>query len=561
MLRKVRTVKIVGPAGLGLKTSGVLLSKILGEHNFKTSDYTEYPSLIRGGHNTYQVSFRNGDIGSCYFLVDLLFSLKPGEWREHLEEFGKETLVFGDESRVKLEKGKFLKLPLERMIEELGHPLVGNTVCLGAAGFILGLKRDVAKRVIKDFFGKKARINLEAFDRGYNYAKKNYGGYQRKIDPVKKKRNLELYDGSEAFGWGFLFGKGDFYAAYPMTPSSGVLHFLAERQKEYNLKIELPEDEIAVANIASGASFGGARAAVGTSGGGYALMNECVSFCGMAEIGLVFYLAQREAPATGMPTWTAQGDLLYTVFSGHGEFAKVVLAPGDHKESFEAGWQGLNLADNLQTPVIVLTDKFLAEGGAGIEKLSGEKVKVDRGKLITNEVKGKFYRYETKFKCGRSYRTVPGVKGGVFLANSYEHDKTGLSTEDSKEAEKMVKKRMRKLETALRLTPRPVLHGGKKYKKLIVSWGSTKGPILEAMKLLDDPELAYLQIRTVWPLHKEIKEIIEKAEKKIIIENNFWGQMGMLLKMEFMVEFDEKILKYDGRPFFPEELYEKLRKI
>jgi len=559
MESSVYTIKITGPAGMGLKTSGVVMSKILLAHGFDLCDYTEYPSLIRGGHNTYQVSFSKGKISAPYYYVDLLFSLKEKHWGQHLAEFKKESLVFGDE-KGKLIKGKFLELPLGEMIKTLGHPLVGNTVCLGVATFLFGLDEKLSEKVINEYFGKRAKINIKAFRMGYNYGKEKYSKYLRKIELPEKKRELEFYDGNEAFGWGFLAGGGNFYAAYPMTPASGLLTFLANKQREYEVKVDLPEDEIAVANIGAGASFAGARAAVGTSGGGYALMNECVSFCGIAEIGLVFYVAMRVGPATGMPTWTAQGDLLYTIFSGHGEFPKVVLAPGDRAESFEAGWMSLNLADNLQTPVIVLSDKFLAEGASGIEDLKDQKVKIDRGELI-DKVTGKYYRYETKFKCGRSPRTIPGVEGGVFLANSYEHDKSGLSTEDAKLASEMSKKRMRKLKTAQKFTPKPVLYGSKKPKKLIVSWGSNKGPIMEAMKLLDDSSLGFLHIKTVWPLDDEVKKIINRAGKVVVVEANQTGQLCMLLAMVFGIRIDDRILKFDGRPFFPEELYERFRQI
>jgi len=559
MRNKVKTVKITGPAGMGLKTSGIVMSRILLAHGFDTNDYVEYPSLIRGGHNTYQVSFCGGKISAPYFLVDLLFSLKVGHWEQHIGEFKKETLVFGDE-KGKLTKGKFLELPLSKMIKELGHPLVGNAVCLGVVVFVFGFEKKLSEKVITDYFGKKAVINIKAFRMGYEFAREKFGKYQKKVELPKKAKKLELYDGSEAFGWGFLAGGGNFYAAYPMTPSSGLLGFLASKQKEYEVIVELPEDEIAVANIAAGAAFGGARAAVGTSGGGFALMNECVSFCGLAEIGLVFYVAMRVGPATGMPTWTAQGDLLYTIFSGHGEFPKIVMAPGDHEESFEMGWKSLNLADDLQTPVLVLSDKFLAEGTSGTEDLGDQKVKIDRGELV-DKVLEKYFRYETKFKCGRSPRTIPGVEGGAFLANSYEHDKTGLSTEDAGKASEMAKKRMRKLKTANKLTPKPVLYGAKNPKRLIVSWGSNKASIIEAMRLLDDDNLGYLHIKTLWPLHSEVEEIINNAGEVVVVEANQMGQLAMLLAMVFGIKVDKKILKFDGRPFFPEELYEQFGKI
>ncbi len=554
MKNKITTIKIAGPAGLGIKTSGLLLSNTLLDQGYFVHDYTEYPSLIRGGHNTYQLSFSTLEVKAPYFQIDLLFSLSEGHFKPHLPEMKKKGLIFSDEQNSKVKN-----LPLEKLALEAGSPVFKNTVCLGTAVFLLNL--DVAKtnQTIKNFFSKKVKKNLKAFKLGYDYAAKNYSSLKLKIDKPKKIQKLIFNDGNQAFGWGFLKGKGDFYAAYPMTPSTGTLHFLAAKAKEYKINVRHAEDEIGVANMAAGAAFAGARSAVGTSGGGFALMTECISFCGIAEIGMVFYLVQRVGPATGMPTWTAQGDLLFYIFSGHGEFPKIVLAPGDQQESFEFSWKALNLAENLQTPVIVVSDKFLGESSKTTPDFAKIKVKIDRGKLITNKAPTDFKRYNWQPLCGRSHRPIPGVLDGEFLANSYEHDEYGYSTEEPRAAVKMMEKRMRKLKTALRITPKPQLYGPKNYQRLIISWGSTKGPILEAMKLLNDKKLAFLQIRTLLPLHSEIKKLISQAKKTIIIENNQTSQLTTLLKTQFNFNPSRKILKFNGRPFFPEELYEQFK--
>ncbi|MBL7078180.1 2-oxoacid:acceptor oxidoreductase subunit alpha [Candidatus Shapirobacteria bacterium] len=554
MKGKVTTIKIVGPAGLGIKTSGLLLSHILLEQGYSVHDYSEYPSLIRGGHNTYQLSFSSTEVKAPFYQVNLLFSLAKNHFQPHLAEMKSKSLIFSDEQNPKVKY-----LPLEKLAKKAGNPVFKNTICLGVAVFLLDLNYSKSQKTLKNFFPKKVKENLKAFQLGYEYASKNYSSLKLKIDRLKNKKGLTFNDGNEAFGWGFLKGRGDFYAAYPMTPSTGTLHFLAAKAKEYKINVRHAEDEIGVANMAAGAAFAGARSAVGTSGGGFALMSECISFCGITEIGMVFYLVQRVGPATGMPTWTAQGDLLFYVFSGHGEFPKIVLAPGDQEESFEFGWKALNLAENLQTPIIVISDKFLGESSKTTPDFNQEKPTINRGKLLDKKIFKGFARYETKYACGRSYRTIPGVKGGEFLANSYEHDKQGFSTEDPQKATQMMEKRMRKLKTALRITPKPQLYGPKNYQRLIISWGSTKGPILEAMKLAGDQKLAFLQIRTLWPLHSEVKKLINQAKKIIIIENNQTSQLTTLLKAQFDFKPTKKILKFNGRPFFPEELYEQFK--
>jgi 2-oxoglutarate ferredoxin oxidoreductase subunit alpha len=356
---------------------------------------------------------------------------------------------------------------------------------------------------------------------------------------------------------GFIKGGGNFYAAYPMTPATGVLHFLAQKQTEYKLTVVHPEDEIAAANLAAGAAFAGAKAATGTSGGGFALMNEAISFCAVAEIGMVYYLVSRPGPATGMPTWTSQGDLLHAVNSGHGEFPLVVLAPGDRQESFEFAVQSLNLAAQLQTPIIVISDKFLGESGSN--NIDFSKLSPKIASLKTSPLKDKsFSRYSLKTKTGVSALTIPGTPDGQFLSNSYEHDESGFSTEDGQMAVNMVQKRQLKLKTALSLAPKANFFGNDKAKKLIISWGSTKGPILEALKLINNDKYAFLQLTTLWPINPDLQYIINGFKDTTVIEVSSSGQLATLLKSQFNFSPTRQILKYDGRPFFPEELVNQL---
>jgi len=550
------TVKIVGPAGTGIKSIGRLLSRILAKHRFFLHDYSEYPSLVRGGHNTYQVSFSPQENFAVFRTVDFLFSLQPGHWQEHQKEISPQGLIFSEETPPagKLKKN-FLFFPLSELARDL-PPVVANTVSLGAIGFLLNLKKEICQNTLATTFPQAKKENLRAFQKGWEFAQQHWS--EKRLPPFSQgKGEKEIVDGNEAFGWGFLKGKGDFYAAYPMTPSTGTLHFLAEKQKEAKIIVRHPEDEIAVANMAAGAAFAGARAAVGTSGGGLALMNETISFCGIAEIGVVFYLVQRVGPATGMPTWTAQGDLLFAVFSGHGEFPKVVIAPGDQKESFQFSWQALNLAAELQTPIIVVSDKFLAESSANfsLEKQQKE-VKIKKGKIVINP-REDFRRYSWQNKDGCSPRTLPGTKNGEFLANSYEHDQSGFSIENAFVAAKMAQKRMKKLKKALQITPKPQLFG--RPKNLIVSWGSTKGSILAAIK--NSSKWGFLQIKTLWPLHPEIGKILSQAQKIVLVENNQLGQLETLLKTHFSFSVKKRLLKFTGRPFFPEEIKNELEKI
>ena len=529
MSGKVFTIKIAGPAGAGIKSSGLLLSRILLDHGADIRGYSEYPSLVRGGHNTYQVSFSTGEIFAPHFNVDLFFSLTPGHWQQHTKEFNKNTLIFAEDSKT--------ILPLSALSTEIGSPIYKNTICLGVAAFILGLDLKLCQKTISDQF-KTDPKNLSAFNLGFDYALKNFSKLRliHKSYFINHKSKFNIYDGNEAFGWGFLKGKGNFYTAYPMTPASGALHFLAQKQEEHNIQVLHPEDEIAAASLCAGAVFAGARAATGTSGGGFALMTETVSLCSVANLGVVFYLVSRPGPATGLPTWTAQGDLLFAVHAGHGEFPKIVLAPGDQYESFEISHQALNLAARFNLPIIVVSDKFIAESSASISNLSLEKVKI-----VTSQ------------------KSIPGVEGQEYMANSYEHNQAGFSVEDSATVNKMVTRRLAQTKKIITSLPKPVFYGQKNAKTLIVSWGSTKSTILETLKILNSDQFAFLQIKSLWPINPDLHLLIKPFKKIVVIENNATSQLTTLLKSQFDFNPAKTILKFDGRPFFPEELVKILK--
>ncbi len=548
---QLTTIKFTAPAGAGIKSIGQVLSKILIKHHQFVSDYSEYPSLVRGGHNTYQVSFSPQEIFAPYRNVDLLFSIVPGHWQAHQDELSASGYFFSDEDLKSQDSG--YQIPFKQLAIDAGSVLSSNIVALGALAFFLKLDQKISQDVISQQFSQNSQVNLKAFELGYNYAQSNLSHINFPLSPGKNKSDTWLVDGNEAFAWGFIQGKGDFYAAYPMTPATGVLHLLAEKQKEYPLTVVHPEDEIAAANMAAGAAFAGKRSATGTSGGGFALMNEAVSFTAVAELGVVFYLASRPGPATGLPTWTSQGDLLHAVFSGHGEFPLVVLAPGTRQESFEAGYQALNLAAQLQTPVIVVTDKFLAESSSSTPEFSSSKVPIvylDNPKKVPAD----FKRYQLATKTGSSPVSFPGQVDGQYLANSYEHDEYGFSTEDPDLTVHMVDKRNKKNKRAQELAPKVEIFGDDQADTLIVGWGSTKGTILESLRLLNNPKLAFIQIKTLWPIDPNLQTLFKPFKKIIVVENNATSQLTTILKSRFNFNPDHQILRYDGRPFFPEQL-------
>jgi 2-oxoglutarate/2-oxoacid ferredoxin oxidoreductase subunit alpha len=520
MSSKVFTIKIAGPAGAGIKSGGQILSKTLINLGFHIFDYTEYPSLVRGGHNTYQVSFSIDKVYSIHRNVDLFVSIKPDHWQVHQAEFSPNTFVLSSPD-----------FPIDKLTEVIGNPMVSNIICLGAVAYIFNLDKDSLKDIVKSQYGKYADINIKAIDVGYDYAKDNYSDKQIEIQKPTQKIKLSnnFNDGNESTAWGFVKAGGDFYAAYPMTPSTGILHFLAAKQTEFNIKVIHPEDEISAINMVAGAAFAGARAATGSSGGGFALMTEAVSLLGASDVGAVIYLVSRPGPATGLPTWTAQGDLLYAIHAGHGEFPKIVLSPASQQESFELSRLAVNLAVKHQVPVIFVSDKMIAESASDTTDFAIEKEIIEK-----------------------SPRILPGTVAKEFLANSYEHDDNfGYSTEDSNLTKKMVDARLAKINQLLPDLPEPVIYN-QESENLIITWGSVTGAVLEA-KLANH---AIMQFKTLWPINPNIKKIIDKYKNITVIENNATSQLATVLKSQFDFNPDKTIVKYDGRPFYPEEINE-----
>ncbi len=571
-------IKIGGEAGLGIMTTGLALGKYFARQGYEVFGYVEYPSLIRGGHNTYEVRVSTEKIHSSKWKVDFLICLNRETFEKHKGRLAKGAVVFYDPEEFEV-KENFAKVevPVKNFLKEGGDSILfSNSIYLGAVIGYLGGDLEDVKKLLVDFFEKKGK---EVVEKNFEYAKRGFKVGSSKFEILNSKQILNpkseilnksggklVMTGNEGFSLSAVAADCRFYAAYPMTPSSSVLSTLAAWQKDTGMIVRHAEDEIGVINEALGASFAGVRSAVGTSGGGFALMVETLSYAGVAEIPIVVLLAQRPGPATGMPTWTEQGDLLFAINAGHGEFMKIVLAPGDIEEMLELVPEAFNLADIYQTPVIVISDKFLSESFISVEKTKVEKIldsiEIDRGKLITaDQVKDKYLRYKVT-EDGISPRLLPGEPGYFYQANSYEHLEDSHTTEEAAPRVEQVNKRNRKIETYLQNHFRlPKVYGDlKKAKYVVVGWGSTKGPALDALEKLDN--FAYVHFTHIWPLDREkVKKLLEPAKDKLVLlENNSFGQFGSIIE-GLGFSFVKKILKYDGRPFYAEEIVESLKSL
>ncbi len=570
------TWKIGGEAGFGILSTGVIFSKIFAKKGYFVVDNIEYPSLIRGGHNTYTVRVGSNQILSINKDINILVVLNEETIKLHQEEITYGGYIVYDEavSDVRdIKKARkdinYVMVPFSRIVSELGAPgVMINNVSLGASVALLNYDLEVLKSVIKEIFGKKGPevvdLNIKSSELGYKYIKQKLKATAYEMEIVNPVSRM-LLTGNDAVFLGAVRAGCKFYAAYPMTPSSSILHSFASIEEDYNIVTKHAEDEIAVINMAIGASFAGVRAMVATSGGGFSLMNEGIGSAAMTETPIVVVLCQRPAPATGLPTWTEQGDMLFAAHASHGEFLRVIIAPGDPEECFYLTGRAFNLADKYQIPVIIILDKYLSESHFSYEKFDFKKIIVDRGKLITNnkDIAEKYKRY-LNTEDGISPRVITGTKNGIHIANSDEHDERGYSEESAYNRKLMVDKRFRKIKKLIDEIPPPRIYGPIDAEITIWSWGSCKGPILEAMNILNQKEkkVNLIHFTYLYPIDNEsIAGIIESSSKNVVVENNKTSQLAKIIMMNTGYRIKNKILKYSGRQFLPEEIISGIEKI
>lgn len=570
------TWKIGGEAGYGIMSTGVIFSRIFTKKGYFVIDSNEYPSLIRGGHNTYTVRVSLNQIFSIDKDINILVALNQETLTLHQEETTYGGYIIYDEDVCDIKDIKrarkdinYIMVPFSKIISELGAPKVMiNNISLGASVALLNYDMEILKNVIKDNFSRKGTeivdLNIRSSELGYKYVKEKIktASYELEIvNPVGKM----LLTGNDAVFLGAVRAGCKFYAAYPMTPSSSILHSFASAEGDYNIVTKHAEDEIAVINMAIGASFAGARSMVATSGGGFSLMNEGLSSAAMTETPIVVVLCQRPAPAIGLPTWTEQGDMLFAVHASHGEFLRVVIAPGDPEECFYLTGKAFNLADKYQIPVIIMLDKYLSESHFSYEKFDFKKIAVDRGELLTavKNKSGEYKRYSDT-EDGISPRVVIGIENGIHIANSDEHNEKGFSEEDAYNRKIMVDKRFRKIKKLIEEIPPPKIYGPADAEITIWSWGSCKGPILEAMSILNQKEkkVNLVHFTFLYPFdYESIAGVIEESNKNVVVENNKTSQLSKIIMMNTGHKIKNKILKYSGRQFLPGEIISGIEKI
>ncbi len=562
--------KVAGAAGDGILSAGMLFAKTCMHGGLSVFATAEYPSLIRGGHNHLDVRISERKIHAHTKHLDMLIALNQDSVDYHAYKIvpGGAIIYDGDELKLTEESiGRkdvhLFSLPLKKVANEYGGLIMRNTIAMGATIGLLDFDLELFNQVLADRFGKKSpdivAANVKAAKAGYDFVKQHYAGtFNYKLEKKETKGEI-LLTGNEAISAGAIKAGCKFYAAYPMTPASSILGFMAANEKQFGMVVKHTEDEIAAINMAIGASFAGARAMVGTSGGGFALMVEALGLAAITETPLVIVEAQRPGPATGMATHSGQADLRFVLHAATDEFPRIVVAPGDVNECFYETIKAFNFSDKYQIPVIILTDKYLGESYWSNEEFDTQGITIDRGLLLSDEdmKDAKNYRRYRITDTGVSPRTIPGIKNGMYVASSYEHDEKGMEREEEQIRVAMHNKRFRKLEFIEQELEQPHLLGYQDAPVTIVAWGSTKGPIKEAMKILQQEGIRsnYLQILYLSPFPADrVKEILSNSKIIVDVENNKTGQLAGLIKERTGIDVHYKILKYDGRAFTPEDL-------
>ena len=566
-----------GEAGAGISRSGFLFAKICLRGGLCVFGANDYQSLIRGGHNFYTVRAEEEMVYSQADTIDLMIALNKETILLHKNELVSGAGIIYDEDQInvtpeELERNdiKLYPVPLAKIVKELKGPaIMENTVALGAAVALLEYDQELLNQVLLDTFKQKtAEQNIEAAKQGNSYVKEHYNNFGHSLKKTASAGKKRIFlTGNDAIGLGAINAGCKLYAAYPMTPATSILHFLAPLDREYKMEVIQTESEIAAVNMVIGASYAGARAMTATSGGGFCLMTEGLGMAGMTETSPVIVLVQRPGPSTGLPTYTAQGDLRFAIHASQGEFPRIVIAPGNVEECFCMTIEAFNLAEKFQIPALIISDKYLAESHGTAELFDQNRIRIDRGNFITEYGGTEEYRRHKLTEDGVSPRAVPGTKGAIVRTNADEHNELGYTTEDPALATEMADKRFRKLDALVKELENietVKFYGSEEADATVLAWGSTKGPIREAMKNLDKEgvKINYLQVLYLSPFPAaKVKKVIESAKKTIIVENNVTSQLSSLIQEHLLTTVDHTILKYDGRPFNPEALASKIKEV
>jgi 2-oxoglutarate ferredoxin oxidoreductase subunit alpha len=561
-----------GEAGQGVQTIGFVLAKTLSRTGLYVFADQDYESRVRGGHNFFRVRAGDSELLALSEPLDILIAIDQNTLESHYTEVKEDGVAIFDGDKLKVEGKKLnsLGIPLEKLAEEItSSKLMANSVAIGAALAVGGYTFETLEAVLKEHFNHLGKdvvdSNVKAAKAGYDHAVQSRSEYMRRpIKPTKSNHRM-LLNGNEAIALGAMAAGCKFIAAYPMTPASSIMEYIAEKAEEFNIVAMQPEDEIAAINMAVGAGFAGVRAMTATSGDGFALMTEGYGLAGITETPVVIVIAQRPGPAVGLPTRTEQGELAFAVYGGSGDFPRVVLAPRNIEDAFYTTVKAFNLAEKYQIPVVILTDQHLASSYQTVNKFDLKRIKIDRGQLISDEEASTLTGYKRhKFTgSGISPRLIPMPGGRLVVTDSDEHDEAGHMIEDARIRSQMMLKRLNKIDGLRNEICSPRSHTRPNAKITLIGWGSTYGAILEAASILEEDRLSVnvLQLNELWPFPvSAVESAVAKAKTSLVVENNAMGQLAHLIRAETGIKAGGRILRFDGRPFSPSYIVKEIKK-
>jgi 2-oxoglutarate ferredoxin oxidoreductase subunit alpha len=569
------TIAVGGAAGQGIATPGNVLARIFARRGLHLYSYNAHQSIIRGGHILLMLRIGEQEVLSHGDRMDLLVCLNQDTMDRHLRHMGEGSSVLYNSDAVEPGEPKagvqLCPMPVKELSHDSKNKVIQNTLSLGVMMSLLGLEFGVLQDALKQMLGKKGDHvvgeNVVVARAGFDHASRNFRPLPKPLPQGPKP--LGVWAGNDAIALGGAAAGVKFYAAYPMSPASGVLHWMAQNGRSLGIMVRQVEDEIGVANMTIGAAHMGVRAMCATSGGGFALMTEAIGSAAMMEIPAVFINVMRAGPSTGVPTKTEQGDLRQALGASQGDFERFIVAPKSALDAFDSMPELFNLVDRAQCPGILLSDLLISEGTFSFDpddvKLHPE---IDRGALVLDpSPNGDYHRYADT-KTGISPRVPPGHEGFVHVVATDEHDEAGTLISDEFTnpliRRRMVEKRARKFETVAADIAPPELEGPKTAEVTLVGFGSTYGVIREAIaQLADDGVKAnHLAIKWIVPFHAEaVANALAKAKRIVIVENNYTGQFAQYMRGETGITAHAHIRKYDGEPFTPHHVVEGVREI
>ena len=564
------SIAIGGAAGQGIATPGNIIARMFSRRGLHIYAYNAYQSIIRGGHILLTLRIRDKEVLTHGDGINLLLCLNQDTMDRHLRILGPGSRVLYNSDKV--EPGEvpddvvLCPIPIAELAGDSKNRLLQNTISLGVMMSLLGLDFSVLEEALELAFKRKGAAvieeNVTMARAGYDHGAANFEPFPAPLPEGDKP--LAMWTGNSALAMGGAAAGVKFYAAYPMSPATGVLHWMAQHAHELGIMVRQVEDEIGVANMVIGAAHAGCRAMCATSGGGFALMTEAIGAAAMMEIPAVFINVMRAGPSTGVPTKTEQGDLWQVLGASQGDFERFIVAPRDVLDAYNTVPELFNLVDRAQCPGIIISDLLISEGTFNVDPdLVDFQPEIDRGALVVDpSPNGNYLRYADT-ESGISPRVVPGYEGFVHVVTTDEHDEDGVIISDEfthpHKRRRSVEKRARKfLGVAADVSP-PTLEGPQDSEVTLVGWGSTYGVIREAIEMLSEQGVVANQFAIKWivPFHSEVvEEVLSSAKRVLIVENSHSGQFARYLRSETGFSAHGHIRKYDGEPFMPHHVVE-----